>query len=48
MKEFCLLHVVLVGSWARPIEDELTTLLQSEFSLPSLELVIDDHLDVKP
>ena len=31
--------VVLVGSWARPIEDELTALLQSELSLPSLELV---------
>lgn len=38
--------VVLVGSWARPIEDELTALLQAEFSLPSLELVIDEHWDV--
>lgn len=38
--------VVLVGSWARPIEDELTVLLQSEFSLPSLELVYDGHWDV--
>lgn len=38
--------VVLVGSWARPIEDELTILLQAEFSLPSLELVFDEHWDV--
>ena len=38
--------VVLVGSWARPIEDELTVLLQAEFSLPSLELVFDEHWDV--
>lgn len=35
--------VVLVGSWARPIEDELTALLQAEFSLPSLEFVYDGH-----
>ena len=48
MKEFCLLHVVLVGSWARPIEDELTALLQAEFSLPALEFVYDGHWDVKP
>lgn len=40
--------VVLVGSWARPIEDELTALLQAEFSLQSLELVFDEHWDVKP
>ena len=38
--------VVLVGSWARPIEDELTTLLQAEFSLPTLELVFDEHWNV--
>lgn len=38
--------VVLVGSWASPIEDELTVLLQAEFSLPSLELVFDEHWDV--
>ncbi len=38
--------VVLVGSWARPIEDELTALLQAEFSLPALELVYDGHWDV--
>ena len=38
--------VVLVGSWARPIEDELIVLLQSEFSLPSLEFVYDGHWDV--
>lgn len=40
--------VVLVGSWARPIEDELTALLQEEFSLQSLELVFDEHWEVKP
>lgn len=38
--------LVLVGSWARTIEDELTVLLQAEFSLPALELVIDEHWDV--
>jgi len=38
--------VVLVGSWARPIQAELTALLQAEFSLPSLELVFDGHWDV--
>lgn len=40
--------VVLVSSWARPIQDELTALLKKEFLLPSLELVIDEHWDVKP
>ena len=38
--------VVLVGSWARPIQTELTALLQSEFSLPSIDLVFDRHWDV--
>lgn len=38
--------VVLVGSWARPIEDELIVLLQAEFSLPALELVFDEHWNV--
>lgn len=38
--------VVLVGSWARPIEDELIVLLRAEFSLPALELVFDEHWDV--
>lgn len=40
--------VVLVGSWVRPIQGELTALLQSEFSLPSLDLVFDRHWDVEP
>ena len=40
--------VVLVGSWARPIWEELTDLLQAEFSLPSLEFVFDGHWDVAP
>ena len=39
--------VVLVGSWARPIQAELTALLKEEFSLPSLELVFDEHWDLK-
>ena len=40
--------VVLVGSWACPIQDELAALLQSEFPLPALEFVYDGHWDVKP
>lgn len=40
--------IVLVGFWARPIEKELTVLLQAEFSLPSLELAFDEHWNVKP
>ena len=40
-------YVVLVGSWARPIQAELTALLQAEFSLPSLELVFDRHWNVE-
>jgi hypothetical protein len=39
--------VILVGSWARLIEDELTSLLQAEFSLPALELVFDEHWDIE-
>ena len=38
--------VVLVGSWARPIEDELAALIKAMFSLPSLEFVYDKHWDV--
>lgn len=42
--------VVLVGSWARPIQDELTTLLEKEFSLPhqEIELIFDTHWDLVP
>lgn len=40
--------VVLVGSWARPIQEELTALLMQEFSLPSLDLVFDKHWDIEP
>ena len=40
--------VVLVGNWARPIQDEITALLKKEFSLPSFELVFDAHWDLKP
>ena len=31
--------VVLVGKWAEPIQDELTYLLEKEFSLPYFEFV---------
>lgn len=40
--------IVLVGTWAQPIQQDLTTLLQQEFSLPSLTLVFDEHWDIKP
>ena len=39
--------VVLVGSWAIPIQEELTALLKQEFSLPSLDLVFDEHWDIE-
>ena len=39
--------VVLVGSWARPIQQELAALLMQEFSLPSLDLVFDEHWDIE-
>ena len=31
--------IVLVGKWAEPIQDELTELLEQEFSLPYFEFV---------
>ena len=33
--------IVLVGKWAEPILDELTELLEQEFSLPYFEFVYD-------
>ena len=38
--------IVLVGHWAEPILDELTTLIEEEFSLPYFEFVYDDHWDL--
>jgi len=35
--------IVLVGHWAEPILDELTTLIEDEFSLPYFEFVYDEH-----
>ena len=38
--------IVLVGKWAEPIQDELTELLEREFSLPYFEFVYDHHWDL--
>lgn len=38
--------IVLVGQWAKPIEDKLTELLEKEFSLPYFEFVYDHHWDL--
>ena len=38
--------IVLVGHWADPIQDELTELLEQEFSLPYFEFVYDEHWDL--
>ena len=35
--------IILVGKWAEPIQEELTELLQKEFSLPFFEFVYDEH-----
>lgn len=35
--------VVLVGDWARSVEDELSLLIEQEFSLPYFEFVFDAH-----
>ena len=37
---------VKVGHWAEPIQDELTELLEAEFSLPYFEFVYDNHWDL--
>ena len=36
--------VVLVGKWAEPIQEELSELLEKEFSLPYFEFKYDEHL----
>ena len=38
--------IVLVGKWADPIQDELSALLEQEFSLPYFEFVYDHHWDL--
>ena len=38
--------LVLVGKWAEPIQEELTELLEKEFSLPYFEFVYDEHWDL--
>ena len=40
--------IVLVGHWAEPVLDELTELLEQEFSLPYFEFVYDSHWDHGP
>jgi hypothetical protein len=37
---------VLVGLWAEPIQEELTELIEKEFSLPYFEFVYDEHWDL--
>ena len=37
---------VRVGLWAEPIFDELTELIEKEFSLPYFEFVYDEHWDL--
>ena len=38
--------IVLVGKWAEPILDELSALIEQEFSLPFYEFVYDEHWDL--
>ena len=38
--------IVLVGLWAEPIQEELTELIEKEFSLPYFEFVYDEHWDL--
>ena len=38
--------IVLVGRWAEPIQDELSELIEKEFSLPYFEFVYDEHWDL--
>ena len=38
--------IVLVGEWAKPIQEELTELLEKEFSQPYFEFVYDEHWDL--
>lgn len=38
--------VVFVGQWAKPLEEELTELVEKEFSLPYFEFIYDYHWDL--
>lgn len=38
--------IVLVGHWGEPIQEELTELLEKEFSLSYFEFVYDEHWDL--
>ena len=38
--------IVLVGSWAKDIQEELTDLILTEFALPYFEFVYDEHWDL--
>jgi hypothetical protein len=38
--------IVLVGQWAEPILDELTAMIEEEFSLPYFEFVYDERWDL--
>ena len=38
--------IVLIGKWAEPFQEELTELLEKEFSLPYFEFVYDEHWDL--
>ena len=35
--------IVLVGKWAEPIQEQLSELIEQEFSLPYFEYVYDEH-----
>jgi len=37
--------IVLEGKWAEPIQDELSDLLEKEFSLPYFEFVYDEPME---
>ena len=38
--------IVFVGQWAKPIESELSQMIEDEFALPYFELVYDEHWDL--
>lgn len=38
--------IVFVGQWAKPIEAELSDMLEKEFALPYFEFVYDIHWDL--
>ena len=38
--------IVFVGQWAKPIEEELSEMIEKEFALPYFGLVYDEHWDL--